>query len=1484
MGPLRYVSWGWLLVGILAVSGACARELEWRFVYDVECLHNADQVTLAMPGANGTEGAFRLVHTRGDWARFNWPRFAPVDGLSILVFSARREDEAPGRITVRVRHRAGTEWQSGRLELTPNWATFSLEAADFSLFRGGEAATTPPLSLSDAVQFQIVPDSSGEGKGTFLVDEIHGLPEGPSFVAGKDELEAVPDATTQEYERLRDLCARWQFEEGRLREETGQARVWLKRLLDTQRSWADERTRSAFAADAAGRRHPWQTFGVATLMPEAADGAQRRLTRVVYDGMIEAVERQPVEPLVEDWEAVTPSASRLYDAPEPADPVVVADTDGSMLQHSLRFSAAATRQTVFTTITFPEPVDVTDRTVVLRMRTNVGPLNDRYPFLLRLWTNDVSGKESWADFAPKTKPERSWDDITFSVSSPVRGVRFTPSSCYRLSLRFENRQGTGEQAFDVDIRSIQLASPDAVTKTRHMLLRDRLTGVRGARLARYRVFDRIAAEERRIRQMPGLWEAYAASFAQPIRRSAAPTGGGQSGLPEELPQGLPELALRAQVTAVGQGAGLHVALLEPMPADATFCLDVRDIDGKLLAHATSRKTPVVLPIPQVGLWAPGASRLYLLRACALRGEAILSSSEKRVGLRTVTVGPNPVGTTLRHARRSGEPDSSILWNGLPRFPRVACYHWPKRIETAQSGVRMLGDLWMDGYRRYGLSHRPGSWDLCERYGITQFASLAPRYGSVKSWFDVPRLARGYAAVCRALRSDADRAFQDMIQVGNEVELAMWGADLAEALPDALYHPIDMAAETLRREVQPSAPVMYVRAGSFRRVPPLPHEQVCGVNQYTGRYGGRADEAGRNLAELARESMLAGRPLMITEWNGPKYSWATRGIGGVTRRGAAYYLEQYYRAMVGTPGIVGSSEFTLNWIIAPFEDLTNQTREEAWKGRPKHSKFGGGYTADHVPEVGPPDAVRGPCFQAAQGFQSPLYAIVNSPGMVVVMCTPQARAAAERIARPLRRLGKKLDVRTIGESEGSLPDAHVVILAHPRDTSPTVGALVEAGLVEPVPAMVGDAPEPTIQRRVHPGSPDCLLVLLSAPDIEAFGRGTERLERAAEALVSLAELEGAMPRVLALTDPALVRYYTSYILEFAARGYLQGGDDTRTAFEPDEFVDAGGNLNGVWEDLGAVVLDVARPLTADELFLVNTFLEHGCNVVITRPCYAANAVFREQFPVEFVGDYALSRHYRLAAPIRAPIPVRDLGGIDVDAIARFRGEHVGAPELSVTGFRAPGGTPLAWADDGTPVLAMWARERGRVFLIGAACGAAARVHWRVTQSGQTHHLYDRDTACGLERLTRVLVNCCRFAMPERRLLPRLFVDIECESTVVEPGDGAVVRVCLTDVEGRAVAGGLRARSRLTTDGRARNSSPYRTLSPAQDGVYTVSCRAGERPEHGAVPGVNSVPFVLPSPPAGELLLSLQFKAYAAGHIPADAAVALVVAPDDGKGGD
>jgi len=819
----------------------------------------------------------------------------------------------------------------------------------------------------------------------------------------------------------------------------------------------------------------------------------------------------------------------------------------------------------------------------------------------------------------------------------------------------------------------------------------------------------------------------------------------------------------------------------------------------------------------------------------------------------VPAGPTPL---LRHVSHPRQPDWTFLLDGQCRFPRLTVYHWPEPDKTELAGVRLLGDLWVDGLRFYGLSINPAIWDRFDRCGLTMLSSLAPGYRTLENWDDMASWEADYARTCRMALSLRNRPAQIVAQVGNEVELSAWGADLGSAFPDALYQPLDHAAAILRREWDPVAPIMYVRAGSFREVPPLPHEQLCGVNQYTGRYGGRLDEIGRDLAELARYSLWADRPLMITEWMGPQYSWATGGIGGVSPRGAAYYLERYWRAMTATPGIVGSSEFTLNWVIAPFEDLTNQTREEAWKNRPRHDSFGGGHTADHVPIVAPEQAVRtSPVFRSMQAFQSPLYGMVNGSGHTT-LCGP----GADLLAAALAPMGA--DVR-LGPTEALLDpaaaDGHLVLLRPVGDAA----------------AFPAGATEPVCRTGLNPAHPDLLLTTLDAPSQEARQRGLDRLIAAATALTELRQAEGAMSRALVLSDAAHTAAYASYLLEFAGRGYLFSGDDVRTELDPGEVLDPEGRRRPAWAALSAVILDCTRPLQAAELALVNRLAREGANLLIAADCYTANPALHDLLPATLSRCGTLADPVPVVAAAQTPLPVRDLGSAEIDRIRRFRPDLAGAPGLDLFSIATESDAEPLASSAGKPVIVRKALGEGQLFLLGVRLGAAVEIHRRTTHAGSTHPLYDRDTACGLERLSRVVVNLCRYGCPETRLLPALAIHLVPETTQIAPGEPLRCTMTLTDAQGRTVRGQARARVRVMSGGRPAATGPYVDVPVEGPVPVAVPCIPASPGTPPAGPAPATLSYSPPTPARRPLVVSLQVKAYADGFVPADGAVAFAV---------
>jgi len=633
-----------------------------------------------------------------------------------------------------------------------------------------------------------------------------------------------------------------------------------------------------------------------------------------------------------------------------------------------------------------------------------------------------------------------------------------------------------------------------------------------------------------------------------------------------------------------------------------------------------------------------------------------------------------------------------------------------------------------------------------------------------------------------------------------------------------------------------------------------------------------EEIERDLAELAVQSAFANRPLMITEWMGPKYSWASGGIGGVTTRGAAYYLERYWRALIDTPGIVGSSEFTLNWVIAPFEDLTNQTREEAWRGRLPHSTFSGPHPADHVPLLTPEQVTPDECYRAMQAFHGPVYVLSQRPGAVAVVHSPAAGEAAQRLVQRLRALGKEAEpVPEAAWGEAAAGARHLVVLLEAE--SALARRLVSDGVIEPCPA---GGTEPTIQTRLNPLAPDRLLVTLTARDAEAFARGLARLEASAEHLLDFRRKEGAMGRVMAVTDAGLERVYTRYILEQAARGYLLAGEDTCATLREADYYRADGSRRAAWEDWAALILDCARELSGEELALVKRVCAEGVNVVVSRACYRANPGLQAWCGgvAEETAAGTLAGRFTLEAALSAPVPVRELSGADVVAIARFAPKHAGGSALEVAAVAA-GADGEVWAraaTNGAPVVVAWRRGKGLAVVFGCDFGRAAEVHWDVTHAGESHRLYDRDTACGLERVSRCVVNACLAGRGPERMKPRLFIRVTPEAVLLRGGRAAVARaeVLLCDVEGRPVAGELKARARMCADGTTSSGGAFTELTPSGPGRFLVTCG----PE-----GLTEAQ-VSYAPPRrlGDrwTVLSAQFKAYAEGYVPADGAAAFIVA--------
>ncbi len=1427
-----------------------------RLRYLIQTLGNAESAGITR--SDDEDGyVFCLEYQLGSWARFNWPIFEPAPGVQTVAFRARPDAAEPAAVMARVMTEDGNQWQGPRIALQESWTDVHLQASDFRFFRGAGSIRTKHPDLGQAVQFQIVPATADkQGIGRLLIDRIRFLPDGPRWSADGDELRPPPDPFVEQWQRVNDLVRRWDIEHQRLLRQSRQTHLWLQELdrLIADGATADGQRRALERL--AHRSMPWQR---SPKSPEAWT-EQPAIGIDAYRDLVQARQTPPAA-LIDFSDDTKLSQARLYAAPQQPSPTIVTIDGQHAVRHEIEFSDADAQQVVFTVLPFPEPLDLEGQLIRIRMRCTARSLHTEIPLVLRLYTQSTEGGESWGDLSPDVMPGDRWTEVLFDTAHPVRSARFSPSRTRSIGIRVENRPGTSE-SFKVELAGVWRTPPDAVTQVRRELLDAAESRVAATRNELYALRDRVAQLEDRLREIPEMRRAYLTSFESPL-----PSSGPLEALTDLSPIDavpLPETSLRptrvrTQTVLVGDRPALWIEGRN-LPDDSQILADLHDRAGRLLAAGSGPATGWSLSPERAPPWEPGQPHTYTVRCLVLIDDQIYSFSQRLVGLRTAELRIGGPDALLRHATLRRQPDWSYQINGRSWFPRVAAYHWPDTEQTMTEGVRMFGDLWVDGVRRYGFALQPAEWDLFSEHGLGMFTSLAPNHRSLQGWDDVKPWVEDYQNDLGRAIPFSDSPHQLMAQSGNEAELTIWGASLRSAFPDALYQPLDLAARRLGQVVQPNAPVMYVRAGSFHQVPPLPHEQVSGVNQYTGRYSGRMEDIDRNLAELSRQALWADRPIMITEWMGPKYSWASTGVGGVTRRGAAHYLQRYWRAMIDTPGIIGSAEFTLNWVIGPFEDLTNQTREQAWKDRPPHSQFGGGRTADHVPQVGPGQAVRSePTFRAMQAFHGPLFLKVNRPGPILI-----AGRQAERIAAPLRHFRDGIRTTEDPNSPEVEHAAGHVLRLLPENASPSLPPQWE---------------EPVFQTRLNPVDPDGLLTSLSAASPEAAERGVERLVQAAEALAELNRLEGAMTRAVAITDARHVASYDNYLLEFAARGYLVCGDDVRQQLEPSEFLDADGNRRPAWRDLSAVILDTERELDSAELEVIGQLTRQGANLLISAPCYAANPALTRFLDAQLQRTGTLADPLPVAEALSKPIPVQDLGRVDREVIQAFRPELVDSPGLDVFSISASEVQTLAHDADGRPVIVQRPYGQGHVTLLGTSIGAAIEVHRRLTRSGVTHRLYDRDTASGLERLSRVVVNLCRNGCQSEQYRPRLYIRVVPERTWVPAGEPVRMTVTLTDLEGEPVAGQLRARARTTRMHQSAGScTGFVDMIPNASGHYEIHSYPEDQTTR-TVEDMNLLPYTTFESDPQPQVFSINLKAYAPNHIPANAATTVLLAPPD-----
>ncbi len=1454
---------------LLPLSLFCA---VWQF--DIDRLGDAKSAELFTPGADGTDAAILLKYDKGPWSRFNWPPFRPVVGNKSLQFKVRRlEGDLPDTVQIRVLTNDGIEWHSAQpIPITTEWQAVTATVETFQYFRGGDPEKLPKLSFDRVIQFQILPGSNGKGSGAFLVDDVRFLPNGPNYTHDKAEWKVPKDAVTIEYERLADLWSRLNVELNRLNANTLQVQRWITVLSEIKKLWTEDNAKAKELLAATDR--PWIESITAASVKNATAIVTFPTKEEFQQELSKLGDNKPS--LITDFPTDIPLGTRiLYSAVQQDAPQKMTENGVTFARQHVVFTNSQEDQTVFLHVPIPtaafnngDSLNLENLIIKAKIRCNAKGLNEKLPLMIRLVSKHPENLESFIDIDAVPTPTDEWQELSFTVSKPHRTARPLPQNVIAFDFRMQNIAGQADD-FNLDVQPIYYTQHPTLERLSETYLAKRKEHLLKARLALLKERTRLLELEESLRAVPELRNAYLASFAQPI--PALPRR--QNFQKAKVPS-TPEVALNPYVfkmkTAIVKNKfqltvtldadvkadRFHAYLLSDNPARPVFAYSVPKEQDKMA------KMDIPLSLP---MWAPFIPNTFPLLLLAYDGKNIVAYDQRDIGFRTAQILQNGANTLLRHVGNRNRPDWFYTYNGQPSFFRTSVYSQAENSleQCPTETIRLLQDLWVEGQRNYGMPKNARHWENSEHYGYGRLSSFAPSYKSLRNFGDIDSLLRKYSYDLEQIIPLSARANSYVHQVGNEVELDSWGASINAAFPGTAFQPLDVIAQQLVDNQCDTVPIMYVRAATFNKVEPLPHEDISGINQYTGRYGGHMDEAPRDLAELAAEATLANRPIAITEWNGPKYSWATGGIGGITLRGAAYYLEKYWRAMMDTPGIVGSAEFTLNWVIAPFEDLTNQSREEAFKNRLKHSSFGGGHTSDHVPLLNADIVVPDDCYRSMQAFHSPLYVMCRKPGDIII--SGDVSRISNAFYDNLNAIGKKAVKR---DFRGPLADldksnAHHIYIAYVTPTSP-FGAHQRIAFpgIQPPPF---DATEPSFQTIVNPASPDHLLTVMIAYTYEAHERGLKLLENTALNLRDLYVKEANMPRILVLTDKENVNVFQNYVMDKAARGYATVGDDVRTSLDKREFVDENGKRRVAWQSLHAILLDVKRELTAEEWSLVNALSSEGVNLVVSRSCHEKNPALQKNLPAKFtpIGNFSQP----LISSLDSPIPLRMLGSANMDAVKTFYPKYIDHNGTKVFAIDAASVESTAVDAQNRPVIVKWifSESSGAVFLLGYDLGDVATVHWRVTHSGKTHPTYDRDTACGLERPTLAALNAA-LSRPSLNTNPknRLNVQVIPTSMLVDKDHPVpTLQIKVTDQNGQPPAKvQINARTRLRIDNSSKPSSPYFRLKASAPGVYDVTF--AQNTEMEANPSVEyaQIPY-LPFKNGYKIskILSVQMKVFA-----------------------
>ena len=946
----------------------------------------------------------------------------------------------------------------------------------------------------------------------------------------------------------------------------------------------------------------------------------------------------------------------------------------------------------------------------------------------------------------------------------------------------------------------EAAAPEDPERVREQAAR--LTELPELRQACFAELDRTLGLKRRLDERPDqrrfyLWAQLAAMRVPEATSAAAaaPRASGEFVAALDAPPGRPageflDVAIRSKYPADG-GAGvvtLSGAILRPEGATLEGALLAPG--GEMVAFAAAEpegdEATLELRVADPLLWFPDCRHTYELRAGVFRDGEATDWLSQRVAFRRIEIVETDLSATMRHAWEWAPTDASCTVNGQPYFLRgTRC---GQVREFPERAAELFDELWLDYQRTYGaFVQRLSAEDAnhLDELGIGYIGSLAPEWDNIRSYQSSRDGFEQYRAAVSHLQWLVDHPLWLGMEVGNEAELATWGADLPAVYGDDLWHVFNEVTRVVETELEPQVPLAYVRAARFHNVKPVPRDDYNGVNQYTGRYWGRRSTIASDLAELAFSATCDDAPIGITEWNGPKYSWATRGVSGVDEEGAASYIFDYFRQMTRTPMTVLSTEFVLNWVVTPVEDLTTVPLQEGLERRAEW-EWSLQKGTPWYPDIWPDLLTDTACRRTMRGFQSPLFDLTNAPGRIVVSAVTGREADAEMLAALLRDLGRDAVAAEAPSVEALADDVNRLILGGLGGEQPeAVRALEAAHIIGRTTDASPAAGEFFVQRRINPERPDRMLVVVTAADADGMDAAIAKLQASGEGLREAMDRDADRQRVLALVDDndGVGTVFSRYVTDVPTRSVTISRDDVRTRLDPSEMLTADRDLAAPWRELAAVLVVTRRALAEDEVTVLDAMCEGGARIVWSLATLQENPAIAEALDVEFGAQHSMTEHIPVAEWAQAPLAVPDAGDVSPEGVQQFAKLAPDADRyraaMTIRQLALGGDWRAAAEADGMPVVA----AHGADWVFGIDLQSAAGVLWSTTQAGVNHAIYDRDTACGLERMVRLMTNAATGGIADRPAsTPRFRVSVSTDSIVLAEDDTARVLVSVRDQDG------------------------------------------------------------------------------------------------------